>query len=108
MERKKKIEEEVERTLNVLGGIENVDVNPFLYTRVKAKLQEKESTENKPSGALVFKLGLIILLFAFNIFTIVNSESRADQVTSVTQQYLQELGNEYNLYESNYYSYNIE
>jgi len=108
MERKKKIEEEVERTLNVLGGIENVDVNPFLYTRVKAKLQENESTENKPSGALVFKLGLIILLFAFNIFTIVNSESRADQVTSVTQQYLQELGNEYNLYESNYYSYNIE
>ncbi len=108
MERKKRIEEEVKKTLNILDNLENVEDNPFLFTRIKSKLERAGQTEKYSTKTFVAKWGLILLLFAFNVFTIFNNEFSTYESTTDTQQYLQELGKEYNLYETNYYSYNIE
>lgn len=108
MERKTKIEDEVKKTMQVFDEIKNVESNPFLYTRIKSKLESKRET-NKSSSKMVLLPAALLILILINIFTLFNTElpSNQDQ-TSISQQYLQELGNEYNLYETNYYSYNFE
>jgi hypothetical protein len=107
MERKRKIEDEVEKTLTVLDGMENARQNPFLYTRIKAKLESKKDADQS-SKPILLPVSLVLLVL-LNIFTLFNTQLTGNQdQSSISQQYLQELGNEYNLYETNYYSYNIE
>jgi len=99
MNREEKIREEIEKTLNASDKIDELEANPFLFTRLKSEIERLENTENKSSAisngilkpvALLF----FVLLNIFSSFYIVNSNS---QTTVTKQTYLSAISSEYNL-----------
>ena len=73
MNKKEKIEREVQKTLECFDQTEQLKSNPFFYTRVKARIGGLASYSRKPtSGELVwriFKPALLFSIIAINIFT---------------------------------------
>ena len=43
MNDKKRIQEEVEKTLESLDGIQRAAANPYLFTRIKARVEKEEN-----------------------------------------------------------------
>ncbi len=70
MKSSKKIEEEVRKTMDLLDEKDSTEINPFFYTRVKAKLDEIENKNTvKESGyvQLVLKPAFLALIISLNI-----------------------------------------
>lgn len=71
--RDKHIEKKVEQTLQALDGMERARPKPFLYTRIKARLDQKSL---EPQGAFVLQpvfqrtaLVMIVLVILINLYT---------------------------------------
>lgn len=71
------LEWKIEKTLNSLDGIQRADSNPFLYTRIKAAIDEQNAGWGKlaglfsrPAWALSISAGFI----ALNLWVAVNRE----------------------------------
>jgi hypothetical protein len=73
MYKDQRIIDEVNKTMNVMDNIRNLEGNPFFYTRLKARLEGK--LDNKFSLLQKFVMILrpigIVALFLINIFTAV-------------------------------------
>ena len=71
MNKEKRIMEEVNKTLQLMDGIKNLEANPFLYTRLKARLEHRELKKASPvkSFALAARQAGFALLFVVNILT---------------------------------------
>ena len=41
MTQKEKIQQEIEKTLESLNGMKRAEANPFLFTRIQARMQRK-------------------------------------------------------------------
>ena len=85
------INNEVEKTLQSLDGLQRAQANPFLYTRIRAKLEQRENSSwekvfsfvNRPVVALaiLFTVILVNSLIVFNnkkqdAATVANTEIR--------------------------------
>lgn len=44
MTQKEKIQQEIERTLQSLDQVKRAEANPFLYTRIRARMQKQQSS----------------------------------------------------------------
>ncbi len=73
MNKKQKIEQEVQKTLDCFDQSEHIKSNPFFYTRVKTRIEELENHERKSElGNLawgILKPALLFSLIAMNIVT---------------------------------------
>ncbi len=70
MRTNKQIEEEVKKTMDLLNEKESTEINPFFYTRVKAKLDEVENTSAVKEGSyfqLVLKPAFLAVIISLNI-----------------------------------------
>jgi len=66
METRNKIEDEVEKTLESLDGIKRAEANPFLFTRIEARLEKPEN-----NGAHIIRYVLIAaVILVLNVFSI--------------------------------------
>lgn len=80
----------IEEVLNSLDGAERARANPFLYTRIAARLEKKNTTWEKAAywlGKPVFAVATISIFLAINISVIMwdqkqSSEAMALQKTS--------------------------
>ncbi|MCE1165992.1 MAG: hypothetical protein LWX07_11395 [Bacteroidetes bacterium] len=81
MEKRDKIEEEIEKTLNSLDGISGAEANPFLYTRIEARLNEQPADRSRLYGYVM--AAVIILLINLFSFVIYNSKVVTVSETSV-------------------------
>lgn len=72
MNKEDKILAEVEKTLNAIDSLPNLDANPFLFTRIKARI-EKESIKHasKVKTDFVLKPVTLALIIVINIITAV-------------------------------------
>lgn len=72
MKENRKISEEIEKTLNSLDGLQNLESNPYLYTRLKTRIEEN-SARSKPSFLHKPELKplLFLLLLIINVITTV-------------------------------------
>ncbi len=75
MESKKTIEGKIERALESLDGMQRATPQPWLYARVKARLQREEKTVWESIGSFLSKpavamagLGMILVLNIFVLF----------------------------------------
>lgn len=109
-----RIEEEVEKTMSLLDNAEILEPNPYLYTRINARLKESGSEKvlSNKENALVIKLlpAILIVLVVFNFFSIIDftSSNNSDTLNENRKEYIQQLGDEFLLNQSSYYPITME
>ena len=69
MKKEEKIREEIEKTLAFLDKKESLPPNPFFYTRIRQRLDEKSRRKFTFSGTL--KYSFLILLLILNLTTVI-------------------------------------
>jgi hypothetical protein len=110
MEREKRILEEVEKTLNSIDNISKLETNPFLFTRIKARIVDN-SVEQIREGktGFVLKPAVLILLLVINIVTAVFFFSNSTgQVTSANTNLVESLTEDYQYSQTEYENYTLE
>lgn len=104
MSNKKHIDQEVQKTMESLDGIETAKTDDFFYSRVQAKL-ENRTTDSEQSGelAFAFSVAAVFLVLALNMILI--SQYRFSGTDSVTEreELIEELANQYQVFDLNYY-----
>lgn len=73
------INKKVEETLNSLDGIQQAEGQPYLFTRVKARLERDQKNIWETAGSFMARpvvaiAGLCIIL-AFNVFVLIQKET---------------------------------
>ena len=108
MDKKEKILDEVNKTLQVMDDLKNLDGNPFLYTRLKTRL----AAEKRPAPSHWHRLVLILrpagllVLFLLNIYTAVyfinnkntNKEEIASENSTIIEKFTEKYSNNTNLF----------
>ncbi len=67
MNKKDTIEQEIQKTLDQIENTENLPPNPYFYTRVQARLEERRKKQNVFSAIL--RPALLTALVAINLST---------------------------------------
>ena len=98
MKNEQKIREEVEKTLNAFDNISDLDENPYLITRLKAKIEESGSKEKSLLKGKILQPVILFIIVIFNIFTGIYFFDSGSQTASATQQdYFSKISSEYTL-----------
>jgi hypothetical protein len=107
MNNRKPIQEEVEKTLNSLDGIQRADANPYLFTRIKARLETEE--KSFWSRALTFlsrpSVAVPAIVLTILINTVIFFEFKSEKV-QIPQD--QAFASEYNLSDNTIYESTLE
>lgn len=72
------IQEEISKTLQSLDGVEKAKANPFLFTRIKQRMQLQENGWGKMGSFVsrpVVAIALLVLVMAVNTWSVFNSVS---------------------------------
>ena len=109
MDNKKTIKEEIEKTLSSLDGIQRAAASPYLFTRIKARLENEEKSFwgraltflSRPSVAVP----AIVLTILIN--TAIFFEFKSENV-QIPQDEEQAFAREYNLGDNTIYESTIE
>lgn len=96
MEKRNKIEEEIEKTLNSLDGITGAQANPYLYTRIESRMHEQQADSSRLYG---YVLAAVVILL-INIFSFVYYNSKVVTATGTTVQ-TATIVQEFNTFEYN-------
>lgn len=101
MNKGKKIQEEVEKTLHSLDNIEDIDANPFLYTRLMAEISERQEGTLKPKSNLVgiklLRPVFFVILFLVNLVSIIYVFQSGESQINYRDDYLSAFAEEYSL-----------
>ena len=104
MNKEEKIREEVEKTLKAFDNIENIEENPYLFTRIQSEI---ESLQTKGKGyslkGNILKPAILFLVLIINVCTIIFFQGSESTDTSTKQTYLSAISSEYSISHS-YYS----
>jgi len=99
MNRRLTIDEQVEKTMNSLDGAKRAKSNPFLYTRIQARLQNSDNSHWAAAarilGRPVFAIATVLLVILMNAAVFLQN---SEPVQSNTKQEEEQLfAKEYNL-----------
>lgn len=111
MDKNQKILDEVKKTISLLDNVKNIEPNPFLFTRVKAKIDSKYYEVERSTDSVVLrfaKRSIFALLILFNIYTIVSYLSSDESTAQSREQYLKNIKNEYSIDNETDYLANIK
>ena len=108
---KENINSEVERTLRSLDGVKRAEANPFLFTRLKAKMQKDANVWERTFSFIsrpVVALAIVILVMAINTWALWGASTNENTTNENGNVAISEIANEYNLVASvNNYDYEI-
>ena len=106
MTKKKKIEEEVQKTFESFGQAERLNANPFFYTQLMARIDNLQSKKHKYQdwelAGKVLKPALLLVLIALNFFSATLFFQNPTQDSANREQLLDFLGQELILDSSEY------
>ena len=105
MSRKKKIEHEVEKTLQCFDSAEKLEENPFFYTRVKARIESRNNEAGKSLwqfGWSILKPAFLVLIIVINIITVTMYFTSKQSQTGYQEQLMQTFAQEFSLDQSSY------
>jgi hypothetical protein len=91
----KNIEEEVRKTLSSLDSIQKAELKPFLYTRIRAKMEAASAApikqfELKPAFVRI-GMATLVLLLVFNFVTatlFIGTDSAAVSETTIEETFI--------------------
>jgi len=92
------IEKRVEETLNSLDGMRRAEANPFLYTRIQARLQQSRSGLERlilMAGKPAFAFLVLLIVLATNIMVMLKGTAEASAVKQEQIQFA--VADEYHL-----------
>jgi hypothetical protein len=109
MKAKKQIEQEVDKTLNSLDGLKRALANPYLFTRIKARLEGEERSVWSMATQLISRpaVALVAFIVAVLINLTVLFEFRPEG-PDTGQEDEQVFASEYNLTSDTIYDSTIE
>lgn len=100
MTSKEKIQQEIEQTLQCLDGVKRAEANPFLFTRIKARMNRRVngwerifSFISKPAIAVA----IVVLVMAVNGWALWNNSGSGTNEIITADTNVSELANEYNV-----------
>lgn len=103
MKDNRKIVEEVNKTLSLMEQQETLEPNPYLFTRVTAKINAPAVEAGFWAGGLKYiQISLFILLFSFNLYSVIAFLHDSESQTELRNEYVDSLWTEYSL-NSGYY-----
>lgn len=111
MKKNQKIEEEVGKTISLLDKIEEIDANPFLFTRIKSELDSQKAKSEKNSIEMIFRIlrpVLIAALLLFNVYSVISFYQASSSNEQTRQRYLESIASEYEMDSSIDYLSNTE
>ena len=111
MDKKQKILDEVKKTISLLDDVKNIEPNPFLYTRIKARLDVNEKVKVSSSKELVFKIlqqVVFAVLFLFNVYSVISYLNAGSENEQTRQTFINNIVSEYSLDTESDYLTNIE
>ncbi len=100
MNRKQKIEQEIEKTLEQFERAERMPGNPYFYTRVQARMDEADEAKRRTLIPAALKPVFLGALLSLNILTAVYFLSGNSAQTADRSDLLSEFAQEYGLEES--------
>jgi hypothetical protein len=109
MSNKNRIQEEVEKTLNSLDGLQRAAANPYLFTRINARLENDEKSFWGRALTLISRPSVAVpaIVLTILINTAIFFEFKPDKVQS-PQDDEQAFAREYNLSDNTIYESTIE
>lgn len=105
MSRKKRIEQEVEKTIQCFESAEKLEDNPFFYTRVKARIESRKKQSRKNLWQFswgILKPAFFVLIVVINIVTVTIYFTSKQSQTNDQEQLLQAFAQEFTLDQSSY------
>jgi|AntRauTorckE6833_2_1112554.scaffolds.fasta_scaffold00051_12 hypothetical protein len=105
MNRKKNIDREVDKTMNALEGLEPAKTDPFFYSRLSAKIENRQQSEEVESFSFgfAFSMAAVILFLSLNVasFTFYGNMFVEDDVQQ--EEFIDEIAYEYQVFDLSYY-----
>src|SRR6478735_10385204 len=99
MTSKERIQQEIEQTLQCLDGVKRAEANPFLFTRIKARMAKKDSVWERTFSFIskpIIAMAIVLLVMAVNGWALLGSDSN-NNTTIGDSANVSELANEYNV-----------
>ena len=100
------INKRVEDTLNSLDGITRAEANPFIYTRIQARLQRSRGGVERLvslAGKPAFAFMLLLVVLSTNVFVMLNGSSETTTSSQTQTQFA--IADEYHNETSALYDY---
>ena len=98
MTSKENIQQEIEQTLQCLDGVKRAEANPFLFTRIKARMAKKDSVWERTFSFIskpIIAMAIVLLVMAVNGWALLGSNSSENAIGDSAN--VSELANEYNV-----------
>ncbi|MEQ8523710.1 hypothetical protein [Gracilimonas sp.] len=106
---KKNIEEEVQKTLNALDGIEKASTDDFFYSRLSARLENREVSDSRQETSFnygfAFSAAAVFIVLMLNLISIIQYEPESTTGDSELNRegVMEQLASEYEVVDLNYY-----
>jgi hypothetical protein len=105
MKSQNNIDREVDKTMNALDGLAPAKTDPFFYSRLSAKLENRDQTEHEESFSFgfAFSMAAVILFLSLNVasFTFYDNMFVQDDVQQ--EEFIDEMAYEYQVFDLSYY-----
>lgn len=90
MTHEEKIQQEVEKTLQSLDGLKRAEANPFLFTRIKARMQKEKKNGWEMLFSFVSKpvvaMAILVFVMAVNGWSVFSSGPQTEgSMTTVSE-----------------------
>ena len=98
MTSQEKIQQEIEQTLQCLDGAKRAEANPFLFTRIKARMAKKDGAWERTFSFIsrpAIAMAIVLLVMAVNGWALLGSNSNSNVISDSAN--VSELANEYNV-----------
>ena len=99
------IQQEVEKTLQSLDGVQRAEANPYLFTRIKARMEKNTSLEHISSfvSRPVIAFATLLLIMAINAFVLFSTGK--NEGTGTGEIAVTDIADEYNSSATTIYDY---
>jgi len=105
MKSQNNIDREVDKTMNALDGLAPAKTDPFFYSRLSAKLENRDQTEHEESFSFgfAFSMAAVVLFLSLNVasFTFYDNMFVQDDVQQ--EEFIDEMAYEYQVFDLSYY-----
>ena len=100
MTSKEKIQQEIEQTLQCLDGVKRAEANPFLFTRIKARMDRRATLWERTFSFIskpAFAIAIVVVVMAVNGWALWDKSGSGTGETVAADTNVSELANEYNV-----------
>lgn len=96
MEKRNNIEEEIQKTLQSIDGLETLKANPYMFQKVQARIEE-EANEKLPILKPNFLVALVIIIL-LNVLTLAYFyKDASNEASSINRKSIESISKEYNI-----------